>query len=323
MQDPQFVSSLNDLNNTLTFYHIDSGAVSAEMLLVSGLQQMYGDSDANHTGLDSDMMFETVPLSTATYLRYLEDLRLLLVSTDWSPSIAHSADSVRALCYHTGVWAQAINYNNTEVNGWYESALAEADPVVQSLYYDLIQKSVANDSPYVWASQRTEFRTTREWLIGQGLAFNPMHDVYIYETCKYFYSIDSPYALRQQLAGLMSLVQVLLAALFVVFAYTGDRQGRLRVKTVLLMLYSILTMGNTVVFASLDPPVGVIRWEDSWIRKITTYILGIPFVPMSLIIAVLMYYEIKSPQRGREARAILLLLLVTLTMFGFLTMMAQ
>jgi len=130
MQSPQFVSSLNDLNNTLTFYHIAKGEVQAKMLLVSGLQQMYADSDANHTGLDNDMIFETVPLLPTTYTQYLEERRLLAVPIGWSSSIAHSADSVRALCYHTGLWAKAINYNNTDVNGWHESALEETNPTL-------------------------------------------------------------------------------------------------------------------------------------------------------------------------------------------------
>jgi len=129
--------------------------------------------------------------------------------------------------------------------------------------------------------------------------------------------------LLQQAAGIISLVQVLFAALFVVFAYTGDRQGRLRAKNVLFVLYSTLTLGNTILFASLSPPVGIIRWEDSWIWQVSTYVPGIPFVPISLIIAILMYYEIKSQERGREARAILLLLIATLLMFGFLTTIAQ
>ncbi|MFX1415763.1 MAG: ABC transporter substrate-binding protein [Promethearchaeota archaeon] len=319
MQDPQFVNSLNGLNNTLTFYHIAKGEVQAKMLLVSGLREMYVDPAANHTGLDNDMVFETVTLSPTTYARHLEERKLLLIPIGWSSNIAHSADSVRALCYHTGHWARAINYNNTEVSGWYESVLAEINTVQQNVYSGLIQEVVANDVPYIWASQRTEFRTTREWLKGNGLTFNPMHDVYIYETRKEWRTYPDPEALGHDLAGVVTLVQVLLAAIFVVLSFSTYREDMIRIRIALFVSYSMLTIFNAVLFAVLSPPIGQITWARSMGGMTFTFVLGHVFVPISLITAIAMYYDTKSRERGSAVDTVLLLLIATLLLLGFFT----
>ena len=53
---------------------------------------------------------------------------------------------------------------------------------------DLLQGEVADDVPYLWAYQQTEFRTWGTWLHGDGLIYNPMHDIYFYHV----YKMNSP-----------------------------------------------------------------------------------------------------------------------------------
>ena len=43
---------------------------------------------------------------------------------------------------------------------------------------------MANDAPYIWLYQPTEFRPWRTWLHGDGLVYNPMHDIYFYNMYK-------------------------------------------------------------------------------------------------------------------------------------------
>ncbi|MBE0527085.1 MAG: hypothetical protein IH631_09095 [Candidatus Thorarchaeota archaeon] len=52
----------------------------------------------------------------------------------------------------------------------------------------LIQETVAEDAPYIWVYQSTEFRTWGTWVHGDGLVYNPMHQLYFY----HMYKTDSP-----------------------------------------------------------------------------------------------------------------------------------
>jgi len=51
-------------------------------------------------------------------------------------------------------------------------------------YYNIINDVCAEEAPYLWVYQATEFRTWRAWLHGDGLVFNPMHGFYFYHMYK-------------------------------------------------------------------------------------------------------------------------------------------
>jgi hypothetical protein len=224
MQDPKFVASLNNLDNRITFYNIETTTsdVRAEVYLVSGLQQVYSHPDANHSGLLDDMIFEVLAISSTEYRAYLELGRLPVVADCAAPGIAHAAWFIGSLCYHSGVWSEAIGYNNTDVNDWYENSLAEILPQVQMWYHELIQEAVAYDVPYIWISQSEEFRVWRAWLEGQGLTFNPMHGIYFYEIRaeRHYPPPHNPYSSYAQ----YSLSILILLILFGYFMKPKDKE---------------------------------------------------------------------------------------------------
>jgi hypothetical protein len=224
MQDPKFVASLNNLDNRITFYNIETSAsdVSAEVYLVSGLQQVYSHPDANHSGLLDDMIFEALAISSTEYWAYLELDRLPVVSGYAVPGIAHAAPFIGSLIYHSGVWSEAIGYNNTDVNGWHESSLAAISPQAQNSFHELIQEAVAYDVPYIWIYQPEEFRVWRAWLDGDGLTFNPMNGIYFYEMHaeRHYPPLHYPYWNHAQ----FSLSLLVLLILFGYFMKPRDRE---------------------------------------------------------------------------------------------------
>ncbi|TFG95494.1 hypothetical protein E4H12_13125 [Candidatus Thorarchaeota archaeon] len=90
--------------------------------------------------------------------------------------------------YHRGTFAQRICYNNSDVNQWYELQRVETNWSERQRLLSLIQETVAEDAPYIWVYQSTEFRTWGTWVHGDGLVYNPMHDLYFY----HIYKTDSP-----------------------------------------------------------------------------------------------------------------------------------
>ena len=69
-------------------------------------------------------------------------------------------------------------------NMLYEQQRIEMDSDDRMHLLSLIQESVAREMPYLWLAQDTEFRVWRSWLQGDGLTFNPMHDIYFYHVYK-------------------------------------------------------------------------------------------------------------------------------------------
>jgi ABC-type transport system substrate-binding protein len=187
MRDSDFVTTLNNLNNTMTFYYPESSAL-ARVLLMSliqdGLEKIHEHPAANQSGLLNDMQFKTQGLAWPTYLEYMENKTLPIYFLGWASDYADPANYLLPICYHTGIYAQRISYNNTNVNTWYELAIAETNPIQCEHYYNLIQEAVADDNPCLWVCQMQEFRTWRTWLYGSGLTYNPMHSIYFYHIYK-------------------------------------------------------------------------------------------------------------------------------------------
>lgn len=187
MQDSSFVSSLNAIGNTLTFYYPESSSAvrsGAFGFLKEGLEAVFAHPSANHSGLIRDMEFRVEGIPWSLYYEYYKNGTLPVYALGWGPDIADPMDFIIPTCYHTGVYAQYIHFNDTETNAWCEAALAEMDPAQRQIYLDHIQEKMAVESPYIWVYQSREFRTWRTWLMGDGLIYNPMHDIYFYHLWK-------------------------------------------------------------------------------------------------------------------------------------------
>jgi peptide/nickel transport system substrate-binding protein len=182
MNEPGFVDALNAMDNSLTLYYNSGNTVREQgcLLLADGLTTMWADSNANTTGLDADMSVTTQALEWSNYLDHIREKRMPIFFVGWAPDYADPDNYVFPFAYHYGTYAQRISYNSTDVNNWYELAKTETDPEVRKDYYNLIQERLAEDAPYLWMYQPTEFRTWRAWLHGDGLVYNPMHQVYFY-----------------------------------------------------------------------------------------------------------------------------------------------
>lgn len=186
MLDSEFVSSLNSLDNTLAFYYIMGSTLrnASAGLLKEGLDDVFRHPGANHTGLNDDMIITVEGISFSDYLDYLAESRLLVSNYGWIAEYADPINYLYPLCHSDGIFAQRIGYNNTDVDLWYELAISESDPLQRQVYFNHIQDTIADDAPYLWAYQGTEFRTWREGLFGDGFIFNPMRDIYFYHIFK-------------------------------------------------------------------------------------------------------------------------------------------
>ena len=187
MTDSGFVQSLNLLNNTLTFYYkVTSYPMDPFYdLLAIALESIWDHADANMTGLDSSMSYEFYGVEwSAGWMDYIGENRLLVQLSGWTPDFADPDDYLFPLVYRNGIFAQRIGYNNSLVNALYESQKGESDSTTRLDILSLLQYYVAEDNPYLWLGQETEFRVWRAWLYGDGLVFNPMHDIYFYNVYK-------------------------------------------------------------------------------------------------------------------------------------------
>ena len=185
MNDPLFVQTLADMDYTITIYYNSGNTVREQgsLLLADGLDLVIGDTNANITGL-GDMTFTTQALEWSNYLDHIRDRSMPIFFVGWAPDYADPDNYVYPFCYHLGTYAQRIGFNNTDVNGNYTLARSESDPNIRMQLYNNINDICADEAPYLWVYQATQFSTWRAWLHGDGLIYNPMHGVYFYNLYK-------------------------------------------------------------------------------------------------------------------------------------------
>ena len=188
MKNPNFINTLNEMDNHLVLYYNSGNTVREQgsLLLADGLTEMYNEPEANHTGLDGDMVFTTQALEWSNYLEHIRQRKMPIFFVGWAPDYADPDNYIFPFCYHYGTYAMRIGYNNTDVNDWYEAAKVETDPEDRQQYFDWIQETVAEDTPYLWVYQIVEFRAWRTWMHGDGLTYNPMHSYYLFHLYKSF-----------------------------------------------------------------------------------------------------------------------------------------
>jgi peptide/nickel transport system substrate-binding protein len=189
LNDTAFIDSMNALDNTLTIYYNSGNTVREQgsLLLADGLGNMTAHADADDqlaAGMDAEMTFTTQALEWSNYLDHIRNRQMPIFFVGWAPDYADPDNYVYPFCYHLGTYAGRIAYNNTAVNALYLQAKAEANLAQRKIFYNQINDILAEDSPYLWVYQSTEFRTWRAWLDGDGLVYNPMHQIYFYHVFK-------------------------------------------------------------------------------------------------------------------------------------------
>jgi len=193
LSDSAFIDALNDIGNVITFYYNSGNTVREQfcILLADGLNAMCshpGAMDQIVAGLDDEMIFTTQALEWSNYLDHIREKQMALYFVGWSPDYADPDNYLYPFVYCIGTYAQRICYNNSYVNDWYLQQRTETDLGDRIELLNLIQETVAEDNPYIWLFQSAEFRTWGTWLHGDGLIYNPMHDLYFY----HIYKTDSP-----------------------------------------------------------------------------------------------------------------------------------
>ncbi|MFX1473843.1 MAG: hypothetical protein ACFFBM_15140, partial [Promethearchaeota archaeon] len=317
MTDSIFVESLNDVNNTIIIPYpaTSSGGTPAEVLVFRGLEEILAHPEANQTGLDREMQFLLEPVPWGTYFQYLSEDRLPLILAAWSAELAHPIDFLKAFCYHNGTYAPQIGYNNTLVNSLYESILAALDPLEQQMYIGLIQQELANDVPYLWIQQQTEFRTWRSWLLGEGLVFNPMHGFYFYEMHKdYISAPDFVYNTQSQTVALCVLL-VALVGIFLFMAKDDFREGTLKWRKRLLGLHIIIVAYNSILIQLVE------FWSSIYVTRVfylwSISPISVPIFLITFIIpAILMYLDIKRKNDSHPKDWLLIYFLLMLLFLG-------
>jgi peptide/nickel transport system substrate-binding protein len=184
-----FVDSLNEMGNNMTIYYNAGNTVreQASLLLADGLRLMTehpGAVDQIAAGLNAEMNFTTQALEWFDYSNHIRFHQMPIFFVDWAPDYADPDNYVFAFCYEYGPFAYRIGFANNTVNDNYLLARAEMNLFKRMEYYNIINDVCAEEAPYLWTYQATEFRTWRTWLHGDGLIFNPMHQEYFYHMYK-------------------------------------------------------------------------------------------------------------------------------------------
>lgn len=263
MQDSEFVSSVNAMNCSLNFYYSESSTLKQQTLYIlqNGLESIFGNPIANQTGLNHNMTITMEALPYPVYLQYHAENRLPVTIYGWVPDYADPISYLDPLCYSTGVMAREIGYNNTDINLWCDLAKSETDSVQRQIYFNLIQDTIADEAPYLWMCQQLEFRTWRNWTIGDGLIFNPMYDIYFY----HIYKDLPPVSTLDPFIGLIyaNPIFVSLLAYVIVSHIISPTLLRKRIKFALLAVYTVFTVCLTawfvfiLLFSPLMFPLGM------------------------------------------------------------------
>ena len=186
MDDPDFVDSLNQLDNTIVLhYRIDSQVMDPFYFMMQhALEDIWAHPNATLTGLNSTMECIVEGLDWTLWIESFREQRQLITLSSWTADYADPDDYLFPLIHHQGYYANRIGYNNTAVNLLCEDQKSETDTTARRSMLFLIQQAVNQDIPYLWLAQDSEFRVWRSWLQGDGLVWNPMHDVYFYNVYK-------------------------------------------------------------------------------------------------------------------------------------------
>ncbi len=191
LENETFVNSLNDMGNELTIYYNSGNTVREQgsLLLADGLGNMTADANADDqvaAGLTKEMTFKTQALEWSNYLDHIRNRQMPIFFVGWAPDYADPDNYVYPFCYDKGTYAQRIAFNNSEVNTLYLEAKVDTNSTTRMQTYNKINDILADEAPYLWVYQSTEFRTWRAWLHGDGLVYNPMHGVYFYHLYKVY-----------------------------------------------------------------------------------------------------------------------------------------
>ena len=186
MNDSSFVDLLNTLDNEIELIYVATSHQPSFFydLFEYALIEIWEHPDANITGLDEPMECVRVQMDWPTYYDAIDQRELLVYLMGWIPVYDDPDDYLWSTVYQNGVYARRIGYNNSYVNTLYEQQKSMTNQDDRLHLLSLIQESVAEDMPYLWVAQETEFRVWRSWLSGIGLNHNPMHDIYFYHIYK-------------------------------------------------------------------------------------------------------------------------------------------
>lgn len=229
MTDPNFVDVLNLLDNQIELKIVITSHEPSFFydLMVFALTEIWDHQDANQTGLNDPMDCFIAGINLYLYLESLEQRQLLVYLMGWRPDFADPDDCLFPTVYHKGVYANRTGYNNSYVNTLYEQQKSMADQDDRLQILNLLQETVAQDIPYLWIAQESEFRVWRSWLAGSGLIYNPMHDIYFYHVYKVGYTDPSyPDTLRSYLI-IGIAIEVVIISTLIVYRFSKRSQPEL------------------------------------------------------------------------------------------------
>jgi len=190
MDNASFVDALNVLEGSINLVY-NSGNFQREIIcniIADGLEQMYTSPQANHTGLLYPLTVEIDELEWYNYLNYYRQDRLPVFFLGWVNEYDDPDNPLCSFVFENGTFANRVSYSNPIMNDLYLLQRNETNPLQRQIYLDQIQALVAEDCPYVWLYQSTEFRVWRTWLQGIGLTYKPLYA----NGGLYFYHLHKP-----------------------------------------------------------------------------------------------------------------------------------
>ena len=284
MNDSLFVQTLEEMDYTITIYY-NSGNTVREMgslLLVEGLGLVVNDVAANTTGL-GDLTFTTQPLESSNYLDFIRNRQMPIFFVGWTPDYADPDNYVYPFCYELGINAQIIGLNDSIINTNYLLAKAETNQTKRIEYYNIINDRAAELAPYLWVYQAIEFRTWRDWISGDGLTFNPMHDVYFYHINKTYSTDWGSGSYFIPMLGLPEIIFIVLLSYVMANVLLTPTLWRKRIKFTLLASYTGIILFLTaliVISFGLYPwgwnSLGTL-WSSSVFAIFTVCMLWVPW----------------------------------------------
>jgi len=190
MQNSSFIDALNTMNCQI-YVGYNLGNTIRELLcdtFAEALDQIYTSPSAIHTGLAFPLTVDIEGLEWANYLQWIRDDRLAIMPMGWAPEFDDPDNYLNPVAFENGTYTSWVNYSNPEISALYLHQRNETNLVQRKIYLDQLQSEIAEECPYVWLYQSTEFRTWRTWLQGIGLSYKPLYA----NGGLYFYHIHKP-----------------------------------------------------------------------------------------------------------------------------------
>ncbi len=194
MQSSAFVNDINAMEGYIDIYSFPTENLVREqlaLLMADSFDRILRHQDTNCTGLTEyhgpnqpPVRIRVTPVSWNVLQDHVFKSKVPMWTMGWKPDFADPYCSSSAFVCSYFNTLMAKGYRNTTVDGWVFAANQPITDAERMGIYNEMQKQVAHDQPSIYIYQGEQFTVRSSSLKGNGLAFNPMHEIYWYHMYK-------------------------------------------------------------------------------------------------------------------------------------------